>query len=140
MLDRRTARQTIKALIVLLLLVSAAKFLHYNYVANTRGQARALRLPGLHEFVCKGDLRKPAEVDECGKRSIYKDPDWGVTAYFTIYGIETREEAEAIAKFMVEARKQSGQEHTPINLEVYSVPRSAGTSRPSRYKIFDQNL
>jgi hypothetical protein len=52
----------------------------------------------------------------------------------------SHEEAEAIAQFMVEARKKNGQENIPINLQVFSVPRSAGSSRPSQYKIFDQNL
>ncbi len=140
MFERKKIHRIVTALAVVLLLGGAAKFYHYNYVANTRGQARTLRLPGLKELVCKGEPYKSGEVDQCGKRAIYGDPDWGVTAYTIIYGIETREEAEAIAKFMVEARKQSSQEHIPMNLLVYSIPRSAGSSHPSKYKIFDQDL
>lgn len=140
MLDRQNIQRTVKAMVVLLLLGGAVKFYHYNYVANTKGQARSLRLPGLREFVCKGEVDKVTAIDQCGQRSIYKDPDWGITAYFTIHGVESKEEAEAIAKFMVAARKQSGQERIPMNVQVYSIPRSAGTSRPSKYKIFDQDL
>jgi hypothetical protein len=142
MLERSKVRMALKILLLLLLLGGVVKFYHYNYVANTRGQARALRLPGLHEFVCKGIPYKSVEIDQCGKRSIYKDPDWGITAYFTIYGVETHEEAVAIAKFMVQARKNNGQEHIPINLQVYSVPRSAGNRGPvdAKFIFFNQNL
>jgi hypothetical protein len=127
--------------ILLLLIAGIAKFYHYNYIANTRGQARTLRLTGLEEFVCK-DLPKRTiahDPDYCGKRSIWVDPDWGVTAYYSIYGVEAKEEAQAIADFMVAARKRDGQEHIPINLEVYSLPRSQG-NRYSNHKIFDKDL
>lgn len=140
MLDRSKMVRVVKALTVLMLLGGAAKFYHYNYVEHIRGQARTLRLPGLRELVCKGQAYTAGQVDQCGKRSIFRDPDWGITAYFTIYGVESREEAEAIAKFMVEARNQSGQEHIPMNVQVYSTPRSEGPSRPSQYKIFDKDL
>jgi hypothetical protein len=128
--------------ILLLLIAGIAKFYHYNYIANTRGQARTLRLPGLTEFVCKDLPRHPlGNLDHCGRRSIYADDDWGVTAYTIIFGIETKEEAQAIADFMVEARKKSKQEHIPMNLTVYSLSRSEeGYTAFYKSKIFDQDL
>lgn len=126
--------------ILLLLMAGIAKFYHYNYVANTRGQARTINLDGLREFVCKGRL--PVDYfaeDQCGKRSIWIDPDWGITAYYSIYGVESKEEAQAIADFMVAARKKAGQERIPMNLEVYSLPRSQG-NRYNNHKIFDKDL
>jgi hypothetical protein len=85
-------------------------------------------------------LNRQGEVDQCVDRAIYKDSDWGVTAYFTIYGIQSRAEAEAIAKFMIDARKKNGQEKIPINLQVFSVSRSSGPSSPSQYKILDRDF
>lgn len=131
----------LKLLPFVLLIGGVAKFYHYNYVAHTE-HARNLKLPGLHELICKGEVHKEGATDQCGKRGVYGDADWGVTAYFTIYGIESREEAEAIAKFMVRARKKNGQENIPINLQVYSVPRSAGNRGPvdTKYIIFEKDL
>ena len=128
-----------KAALIIVLLVCGAKFYHYNYIEHTRGEARTLKDDGLRELVCKGVAYKSGEVDQCGRRAIYGDADWGVTAYLTIYGVETLDEAEAIAKFLVEARKRNRQERIPIKLEVYSTPRSAG-ARPSAKKIFDKSL
>ena len=48
--------------------------------------------------------------------------------------------AEAISQFMIKARKQSKQENIPMNLEIYSVPRSAGSSKLGQFKIFDRDL
>lgn len=142
MLERPRVRLALKMLPLLLLLGGAIKFYHYNYVANTKGQARFLKDSGLKEFVCKGTSYQSAQVDQCGKRSIYGDADWGITAYMTIYGVESREEAEAIAQFMVDARKKSHQENIPINLQVYSVPRSAAPRSPvdTKYIIFNKDL
>lgn len=128
-----------KAALIIFLLVGGAKFYHYNYIEHTRGEARTLKDDGLRELVCKGVAYKSGEVDQCGRRSIYGDADWGVTAYLTIYGVETLEEAEAIAKFLVDARQRNRQERIPIDLEIYSTPRSAGV-RPSAQKILDKNL
>ena len=79
-----------------LALIATALFLigfyYYNYVANHRGQARELNLPGLHAYVCKGAAHVAGHIDQCGRRGIYRDADWGVTAYFTIYGVESRED------------------------------------------------
>jgi hypothetical protein len=72
-----------------LVLASAAKFYHYNFIANTPGQARTLQLAGLQASMCKGELYKIGAADQCGRRSIFIDPDWGVTAYFTIYGVDS---------------------------------------------------
>lgn len=142
MLERPKVRLALKILPLLLLLGGAAKFYHYNYVEHTRGQARTLKDSGLKEFICKGVPYKSGQVDQCGKRSIYGDADWGITAYITIYGVESRSEAEAISKFMVEARRQSRQEHIPMNLQVYSVPRSANLRGPvdTKYIIFNKDL
>ena len=136
MFQNQRKYQLMGLLLVVLVVVGLAKFYHYNYVANARGQARTLKLPGLQEFVCKGKPYIPAGVDQCGGRSIYMDPDWGVTAYFTVYGIETKAEAEALATFMLDSRVKSKQEGIPINLVIYSVPRSAGV-RPNDFKILD---
>ena len=128
--------------ILLLLIAGIAKFYHYNYVANTFGQARTIRLEGLRGFVCKGHLPDDDfAIDHCGKRSIWMDPDWGITAYYSIFGVETKEEAQAIADFMVEARRKSKQEHIPMNLTVYSLSRSEeGNTAFFKSKIFDQDL
>jgi hypothetical protein len=91
------------------LALGAAKFYHYNYFANTPGQARTLKLEGLRELVCQRSEYSAVDVDQCGKRSIYGTADWGVTAYFTIYGVESVEEAKSIFDFMRSARKRSGQ-------------------------------
>jgi hypothetical protein len=127
-------------IVLALLVISVGKFYHYNYIANTLGQARQLNLLGLREMVCQGVPIQQGKIDHCGKRSIYGDADWGVTAYFTIYGIETEEEAQAIAHFMVQARKESHQENIPMNVQIYSVPRSFGSANPRQYKILDQNF
>ena len=125
------------ALMLLVLIAGIAKFYHYNYVANTVGQARQLRLPGFHEYFCKEVPVNPGSINQCGKRSIFKDSDWGITAYFTLYGVDTQQEAEAIANFMVNARKRNKQEHIPMNVQIYSVPRSAGGYGPvdKKYRI-----
>jgi hypothetical protein len=118
------------------------KFYHYNYVENTIGQARTLRMPGLQKIVCGSEKFDSSAIDHCGKRSIYKDSDWGITAYFTIYGIESRGEAEKIEKFMIESRRNNGQERIPMSLKVYSVPRSINSGGPvdAGYIIFDKNF
>jgi hypothetical protein len=141
LIPQRNLRRILKFVCVLLLICCAIKFYHYNYVANTFGQVRDLRLDGLKEFVCQNSLYKADEIDQCGSRAIYADGDWGITAYYIVFGVETKAEAESIAKFMVEARKKNGQEHIPMNLEVYSISRStASNGHPSKYKIFDRDL
>lgn len=127
-------------IVLALLVIGVTKFYHYNYIENTIGQARQLSFSGFREMVCQGVPIQKGKIDQCGKRSIYGDADWGVTAYFTIYGIETKEEAQAIANFMVQARKESHQENIPMDVQIYSVPRSFGSSNPRPYKIFDQSL
>jgi len=120
-----------------LAVAGAAKFWHYNYIAHTEN-ARNLRLPGLIEFVCKGvpyDTTKEA----CGNRSVWGEADWGITSYLTVYGIESKAEAEAIAGFLIDRRRQSGQEQIPINLRAYSTPRAEGRE-PKNAKIFDKDL
>lgn len=141
MFQKYKLKPIVGGLILTLLAVGSAKFYHYNHVANKKGQARALRLPGFDDLVCGGFPYKHGAIDHCGKRAIYADGDWGITAYFTIFGVQTREEAQAIADFMIAARKKNHQEHIPMNLEVYSIPRSeADTGHPRKYKIFDENL
>jgi hypothetical protein len=123
-----------------LLAASAAGYFYwYNYVQNTPGQARTLRLPGLREFICKGDEYVSGAINHCGNRSIYKDADWGITAYYDIYGIETKAEAELIAKFMAESRDNNRQQHIPIHLDVFSSPRSYG-ARPSDHMILSKDF
>jgi hypothetical protein len=117
-------------LVALVSIVVAVKFYHYNYVQNTPGQAKTLKLPGLVDFLCKGAPHKSGQVDQCGIRSIYGDGDWGVTAYFTIYGVDTFDEAKSIAQYMERVRKESNQERIPISLQVYSVARSTGKTNP----------
>lgn len=142
MFERKKICQFIWAVVALLVIGGAVKFYHYNYVANTLGQARTLRLTGLKDFLCKGEPFQSTKVDHCGKRAIYMDPDWGITAYYTIYGVESREDAAAIAQFMVEARKKNNQENIPMNLQVYSLPRSGGGNGPvsSSFIIYDKDL
>ena len=125
--------------LVLVILAGAAKFYHYNYVANTPGQARQLKLTGLRDFVCQGELYKPSGPDHCGKRSLWRDSDWGITAYESVYGVETVEEAQAIADFMVDARRRDRQNHIPMELEVFKYPRSQANSY-SNTKIFQKKL
>lgn len=118
---------------------SALKFYHYNYIENTRGQARQLKLTGLKDFVCQGIPYKPGGPDHCGKRSIWRDTDGGITAYESIYGIETPEEARKIADFMVDARRRDGQTHIPMELEVFQKPRSQA-NRYANTTIFHQRF
>ncbi len=124
-------------LIALLAVAGGLKLWHYNYIAHT-ANARDLKLPGLIEFVCKGVPYDTAK-EACGKRSIWGEADWGVTSYLTAYGIESSAEAEAIAAFVIERRRQSGQEQIPVNLRAYSTPRSEGRE-PKSAKIFDKDL
>ena len=128
--------------ILLLLITGIAKFYHYNYIANTLGQARKLELAGLEEFVCGDRPRHPlGDPDQCGNRSIYADVHGGITAYITIFGVESKEEAQAIADFMVAARKREGNERIPMNVEVYSLSRSEeGNTFFFKSKIFDKDL
>lgn len=141
-MTKRFKMLTAIALTLFVLIAGIAKFYHYNYVVNTFGQARQLRLPGFNEYFCKGVPVNPGSINQCGKRSIFKDSDWGITAYFTLYGVDTKQEAEAIANFMVNARKQNKQEHIPMNVQIYSVPRSAGGYGPvdKKYRIFNQDF
>lgn len=118
---------------------AGSEFYRYNYLANMPGQARGLQLSGLTELVCKGVEYKPGKVDQCGPRSIYGDADWGITAYFTIYGVGTSEEAETIVRYMKAARELSRQTNIPMDVEIYSSPRSAG-SRPSVSLVKRQNF
>lgn len=141
-MTKRFKMLTATALMLVVLIACVAKFYHHNYIVNTFGQARQLRLPGFNEYFCKGVPDSPGAIDHCGKRSIYADGDWGITAYFTLYGVDTNEEAQAIANFMVAARKRNGQEHIPMNVQIYSVPRSAGGYGPvdKKYRIFNQDF
>ncbi len=125
--------------LALLLIVGGVKFYHYNYIENTRGQARTLKLTGLREFVCQGMSYESGGPDHCGRRSLWRDSDWGVTAYESVFGVDTKEEAQAIADFMVDARKKDGQQHIPMNLEVYVLPRSQA-NHFRNIKIFDQRF
>lgn len=127
--------------IALVLLLCYGKYYHYNYIENERGQARTLRIEGLRDFVCQGLEYKKGGVDHCGRRSIYGDADWGVTAYFMIYGIGSKEEAQAIAEFMKQKRKEGGQEGIPVNVEMYSMSRSEeGDGFFRQSKIFEQSF
>lgn len=130
------------AVALIVLVAGIAKFYHYNYVANTFGQARKLRLPGFDEYFCSGVPQNRTAVDHCGKRSVYADGKWGITAYLTLYGVETKAEAQDIANFMVAARKRNGQEHIPMNVKIYSVSRSAGGYGPvdKQYIIFNKDF
>ena len=123
----------------LIVLSGMAKFYHYNYIEHTRGQARTLSLPGFREFVCKDQPYMGTQIDQCGKKSMYSDGDWGVTAYSTIYGIETIEEANSIAQFMEKTRKQYKQTHIPMSVQMFTSPRSEGPT-PSKNKIFDADF
>jgi hypothetical protein len=112
-------------LIAFIFSISYGYFYYYNNIANTRGQARELRLPGLRELVCEGRERNPSgSVDQCGNRSIYADSDWGVTRYFTIYGVSTETSALEIAEFMRQARSKNQQDHIPVDVKIYSHARS----------------
>jgi hypothetical protein len=138
----KTKRKTLAtaAALVTLIVLGTAKFYHYNYIENTPGQAVTLRLPGLREFVCQGIEFRSGPVDHCGKRSVYKDADWGITAYYTIYGVESEEEAKSIVEFMKSARQQNSQQQIPIDVKIYSTPRSAGGSRPSKSQILHESF
>lgn len=117
-----------------------AYFIVYNFIANAPGQARELSLPGLKQRVCGEYKYLKGEVDQCGKRSLFRDTGWGITAYIEIYGIETKAEALEIYEFIKTTRKQTNQEGTPIHLTIYSLPRSSfdGISRTS--EIFDKRF
>lgn len=141
-LQRTVINKAAAALALIILIACVAKFYHHNYIANTSGQAKKLRLPGFNEYFCKGLPVNPGAIDQCGKRSIFKDSDWGITAYFTLYGVDTRAEAEAITNFMVDARIRNKQNHIPMNVQIYSVPRSAGGFGPvsKQYLIFNKDF
>ena len=134
-----TSRKYLFVGVILFFILGATKYWQYNYVENTIGQARTLKIKGLSNFFCRGAPLVSSNVDQCGRRSIYKDSDWGITAYFTIYGVETEAEAKSIAKFMIRAREKSPYDRIPINLVVYSSARSEG-SRPRTHKILEQDL
>lgn len=109
-------------------LIGGAKFYHYNYIENTQGQARQLKLTGLTEFVCKGEEYKSTATDKCGGKSIWGDADGGITGYLIVYGVQSESEAKAIADFMVDARRRDGQTNIPMDLEVFKYPRSQANS------------
>ncbi|MDH4396613.1 MAG: hypothetical protein QE278_13120 [Limnobacter sp.] len=117
-----------------------AYFIVYNFIANTPGQARELDLPGLREKVCGEHKYLKGEVDQCGKRSIFGDADWGITAYITIYGVETEKEAQEIYEFMKTARKQAKQEGIPIHLTIYTLPKSVHLEANKSSEIFDKRF
>jgi hypothetical protein len=117
----------------------ALKFYHYNDIENTRGQARQLKLTGLRDFVCQGKPYKSGGPDHCGKRSLWRDTDAGITAYESIYGVDTYDEAKEIADFMVEARRRDNQTNIPMELEVFQQPRSQA-NRYNNTKIFHERF
>jgi hypothetical protein len=139
MLERPKARLALKIFPFLMLLAGAAKFYHFNYVEHYEN-AKNLRLEGLQSFVCKG-VPYDITTESCGTISIYGEADWGVTAYLVVFGVDSKEEAQTIANFMISARSKSHQEHIPMHLEVYSNPRGSGPpKRLNANKIFDQSL
>jgi hypothetical protein len=105
---------------------------------NAQEHARNLRLPGLLELVCKG-VPYDSSSQACGPRSLWKEADWGTKAYITVYGVESPQEADQIAQFVLERRRQNKQEHIRINLRVYSTPRAAGRE-PAHAKIFEKEF
>ncbi len=123
------------------LLIGFTYFYYYNNIKHNRGQARKIKLQGLHELICKDAPYISGSIDQCGTRSIYKDSDWGVTAYYTIYGIATNEEAEKIAKWMLEKRKENNEENIPLRIEIYSISKSATLHQSKhQYKIYDKSF
>jgi hypothetical protein len=107
----------------------------YSNILNS-ANARNLKLPGLRDLVCNG---VPYEVQSgtCGNRALFSESDFGVTSYITIYGVDSREEAEQMAARIKAIRKENRQEDIPVNLRVYSSPRSSGRE-PSESKIYDK--
>jgi hypothetical protein len=125
----------------LLIIVASGSvgYFYYNYIQNTPGQARSLKLDGLIKEICGAADYKIERQDHCGARSIYSDADWGVTAYYEVYGVDSIEEARSIAAFIKFARASAGQSNIPINLKVYSLPRSQA-NRLNNHKILDQDI
>lgn len=104
---------------------------------SERENARLLRLDGLQEFVCAERPYVPS-TNTCGNRSIWLEADSGLIAYVTIYGVESRWEAEQIAKFLTEL-KIKNQQNIRVSLTIYSDARNKGRE-PSNSKIFEKAL
>ena len=100
--------------------------------------ARNIRLQGLKDVICKGTTYDPAK-DSCGERSYWLEADTGLIAYITIYGIQEKNEAVEISTFITKLRKSNQQEHIPINLKIFSSPRSLGRN-PSDNLILNKDI
>lgn len=118
-------------------IVIVGYFYYYNNIKNQADQAKKLNITGLRDFICKQDLYDSSKADQCGNKSIYKDADWGITAYYTIYGITNKDEAKSIINFIKNNRDKS---NVPISVEIYSSPRSATPSRPDKNLILKENF
>jgi len=105
---------------------------------SSRENARNLRLPGLRELVCKG-VPYERQSQSCGDKSVWREADLGFTAYITVYGISSKDEAEQIALYVMKVRGQQGQDQIPVNLRVYSTPRALGRE-PKKFMILDKDL
>jgi hypothetical protein len=97
--------------------------------------ARNLRIPGLIVLVCNG-VPYDQKLQACGQRSVWKEADWGTTAHITVYGVQSKDEAEQIAKFVEDTRSAERQQHIRVSLRIYSTPRSAGRE-PAATKLLD---
>lgn len=102
-----------------------------------RENARSLRLDGLQEFLCK-ERAYDRNMNVCGNRSFWFEADLGFTAYVTIYGINSRQEALGLATFISEKKKQNKQK-IPVDLRVYSSARVAGRE-PKEFLIYQAKI
>ncbi len=117
------------------------RFYLYNNIENTHGQAKLLKMNGLTDFICKDAKQNTSDlIDDCDGKSIYTDTDWGVTAYYSIYGIKTKGEANEIVNFMETTRRKNKQDNIPIEISIYSIPRSQSSSHPQEYKILSKRF
>lgn len=106
--------------------------------SSAQENARNLKLPGLGAFICKG-VPYDSKLQSCGPRSFWREADWGTTAYLTVYGVESKQEAEQIAQYIVEVRRLNKQERIPINVRIYSTPRTADRE-PARSMLLEKKF
>ena len=118
------------------LLPTAVTVLVLVTACTGRENARNLQLDGLVEQVCKN--QKMATVNSCGARSVWLEADSGITAYVTVYGVETISEAKTLAEFLSESKSRAKQQ-IPVNLRIYSSPREQGRD-PVRFLVYRTDI
>jgi hypothetical protein len=103
-----------------------------------RMNARLLNLDIFQECVCKG-RQYNAGSNICEERSVWLEADSGLIAYVTVYGVKTTTEAREIVEFLASEKKRNKQDDIPVDLTIYSTPRSIGR-RPKESELFHKRI